>query len=233
MIDKILWLVVSGLENYAKSSFYKTSSTYKAFGSRIDNLFRKFESRFLSITQDIIQDTIPIELQPIINNFFSQWFYKNIETTEKKIEENEALKLLKNNYFLANPNFVRISQDLEINLKSFADSYNLQIKNYHESKNIDFNKLLNEKKHCLNSINEWLHEFEKIYFEEVTKFKDKFILVSKFQTPLPITNWEVEELDKLYSNIPSIIEEWKNKRYYEKLSIEIDNLFTDMINLLK
>jgi len=233
MTDQILWVIISSIERYAKNSLYKTSSTYNAFTSRIDKLFRKFEPKFSLIIQDIIKDTIPENMQNIANDLISVWFYDTIENTEKKIEEVEALRILKNNYFLANPEFLRMSKDLENNLKSFADSYNLQIKNYHESKNIDFYKLLNEKKHCMISINEWLQEFEKIYFEEITKFKDKFILHSKFQSILPITDWEIEELNNLYNNIPNIIEQWKNKSYYERLAKEIDNLFIDMIDLLK
>lgn len=230
LINFFGWLLEGHIKNFL---YKKNSSIHKAFDSRINNLFRKYEPKFFSIIQEIIIDTIPKELQWNINNFFSEWFYNTIEKSKEIIDEKYELKLLKNNYFLENQDFLRVSEDLENNLKSFKDFYDLQIKRYHESQKVDFDKLINEKNHALIFMKEWIKELEKIYFHEIIKFKNNAISALKFNSALPITEFEMSELNKLYEGIPNIIEEWKNKKYYEKLLKEINNLFTDMINLLK
>lgn len=233
MSENIIDWVTPFVKKYYISLLFKFDSNYKAIQTRVNNVFDNYENDFKKIIIKSLSNDTPEELKNFINLLFNWNLWQNIEILKNDINNNDFISDLIYKYFTSNNEFNEILNELTTNLKSFREIFDKQISIYLKWEKINEKLLKKEKEYAVNMFWIWIKKFEKFYLKQINKFKKDTIPRLLFESNLPITKLEIEEIEIKSLKIWQDIENGVNDILYKELLKIIDSIIDDMIEIIK
>lgn len=235
-----MWIqetIINWIEPFTKRYYlrilFKYNSQYWAIQTRIEWIFENHQDDIKNLFIRNILDKIPLPYNTIFENLFKWDLWENIEKLKDDVLEHPVFWVVISEYFLNNSEFQKLSNKLFINLQSFREIFDNEIWVYLKWWKINEKLLLKEKKYAIKFLLDWVKEFEKICLKQITQFKDNIEPRLIFDNPLPLTKIEIEEINGKIKELAEIVETWENHKFYEDLLKIFDNIFDEMIDIIR
>ncbi len=212
---------------------FKYNSQYWAIQSRVEKIFDNSQDDFRKLFIENFKNQIPSPYDKLINNLFDWDLWENVEIFKDEVLNHPTIWNIISEYFLYNSDFQKLSNKIFINLQSFRDTFDSQIWISLKWEKINEKLLKKEKEYAIKFLLDWVKEIEKIYFKQFFQFKTDIEPRLIFNSPLPLTNIELDDLNQKMKELSKNIEDWKNHKFYQRLVKIIDRIFDEMIDIIK
>lgn len=235
-----MWIqetLVDWLEPFTKKYYiwflFKFDSNYKAIQVWINNIFDSHDEDFKNLLISFITKESPKEIVDLVTKITQGDLYENINDIKEQAFNHPFLWDIIYNYFTSNNECKIIINDVFINLKSFRETFDKQISLYLQWKEINEKLLKKQKENAIKFLLLGAKKFEKFYLNQVTLLQKDLIPRLLFDTPLPITQIEIDDLNKKTFKLKIEVDNWANDEYYKNLANLFDIIFDEIIWLIK